>query len=359
MKIVHWITLDYWGGAETLFKDCCVEMSKRGHSILAMVPHGSVLHEKLLNHTNTVDLVPLRRYRRKYRWWTMRKFNRILNEFAPDIFVLHTELTVRFIYEKLKITENRRWPLVAFVPYPLHGKSSSGIVDAIIPHTINQATINYHIDMIDSNFSAVVPVFSSFAPIEGVKRKSRIRNIIAVGRLVPVKGFDYLIDAMHILTTKGYDLQLNIVGDGFHREHLVRKRDDLNLAKVVHFIGESHQIDKLLNQSDLFVCSSVEEPFGIVLLEAMASGLPIVATKTNGPLEIFDEYSAILVDKESGSALSKGIQMAIEDMDASYTRACNALDIYKEYYSADAVVPKFIEVFQRCVDDRKHAYHKL
>ena len=356
MKIVHWITSDIWRGAETLFKDCCVAMSERGHTILAVVPQKSVLHQKLMNHSDTVNLVVLRKHRRKIRWWEIRKFKRILIEFDPDVFVLHGELTVRFFEKKLNFPASRRWPIVMFVPFPLHGKTTSGIVDAIIPHTKSQASVEYHIDLVDPKFTDVVPVFSRFVPVDHVERISQIRNIIAVGSLVPEKGFNYLIDAMHKLIIEDYDLNLSIVGIGSEMENLVRQRDRLNLGSVVHFIGESDQIDKLMKKADLFVLSSVKEPFGIVLLEAMATGLPIVATKTNGPREIFfSESSVILVDSESASALSEGIRFAIEDLDATYQRACTALDLYKDRYTADVVIPKFIEVFQHCIKQRSNS----
>ena len=84
----------------------------------------------------------------------------------------------------------------------------------------------------------------------------------------------------------------------------------------------------------------------------MACGLPVVATKTNGPLEIFDDSTAVLVEKNSATALSEGIESAIQNPQISFQRANNSLKIYKECYYADAVVPKLLGVFERCIAQR-------
>ena len=328
-------------------------MAECGHTIIAVVPSDSTLHKKLSRHADTVTLVLMRRLFRKFRWWVYFNFQRTLNDLDPDIVVLHDELP-SLLNLKLKYPGNRRFSLVALVPHPLHDKTSR-IVDVIIPHTKTQANAEYHIDMVNPIFSSVVPVFSRFTPVERINRKSKIENLVAVGRITVEKGFKFLIEAMHELTCKGYDLKLSIVGTGPEKENLIRQRDALNLEDVIHFEGESHQVQSLMREADLFVLSSVFEPFGIVLLEAMASGLPIVATKTDGPKEVFDECSAVLVEAESVSALSEGIQFAIQDLNATYQRACVALDLYKSHYSTDVVVPKFIEVFQHCIDIKNEA----
>ena len=114
-----------------------------------------------------------------------------------------------------------------------------------------------------------------------------------------------------------------------------------------------------MKHADLYVLPSISESFGIVLLEAMASGVPIVATKTDEPLEIFDSSSAILVDTKSGIALSEGIEMAIQNPEAAFQRARIALKIYKECYTADVVVPKFLRLFQRCIEQRNKAIERI
>ena len=343
-----------WGGAEVLFRDFCIEMSRQGHSILAVVRIDSVLHKQLSIHSDSFKLIPVRRIFRKSRRWASLQFNNILQDFSPDIVVMHNEHTIRF-FGRLNVPKNRCWPLVTLVPGPLTGETGE-LADKIIPHTNHQAKMEFHKDLVAPRFSEVVPVFSRFAPVANVQRNPQIKNLLAIGRFVPEKGFDILLHAMQLLTSAGCKLSLDIVGFGPEMENLVLQRDSLGLRGIVEIKGESCEIDKLMKQADLFVLPSVSEPFGIVLLEAMACGLPIVATKTSGPMEVLDDSSAILVESESASALSEGIQQVIHETEATFQRTCNALALYKDRYSAKVVVPKYIDVFQRCIEDKRSEF---
>ncbi len=353
MKIAHLMIGNGWGGVQSFFRDCCIEMADRGHTILAVVRIDGWLYKVMSDHTDNLRLATVSNQFGNYDRSTIRQFRQILNQFNPDIVVSHGQRSTLFA-NKVKTTENSRWPQVSLVQASLRQKYYKG-VDLLIPHTRSQAQIEFHADLIDPNFSEVIPLFASAEPVDSVEKKSPIRKLFSAGRLHADKGYTYLVDAMRHLSADRHDLQLTIAGDGPEMKNLLRQRDALNLQDKVEFIGVSDRVGELMRQSDLYVLPSVSETFGVVLLEAMASGLPIVATKTNGPMEIFDDSTAVLVDKSSATALGEGIQTAIHNPQATFQRACNALDIYKERYTADVVVPKFIGLFQRCIEQRNQA----
>jgi len=123
-------------------------------------------------------------------------------------------------------------------------------------------------------------------------------QFISVGNLLYVKGFDLLIEAFSQLKKK--NLRLLIVGEGPERPKLQKLIDALGLSGQVALLGSimRYEINQLLNQSDAFVLASRAETFGVVYIEAMAAGLPVIATKCGGPEEFINEDNGILLPTE-------------------------------------------------------------
>lgn len=141
----------------------------------------------------------------------------------------------------------------------------------------------------------------------------RIRPVIsAMGRFVEKKGFDVFIDAVRILRQRGVDFQAILGGDGEVNESL-RKRA-VGLEDTLTFAGWVTDKSTFFNSSDIFVLPSRHEPFGIVLLEAMAHGVPVVTTDTEGPREIVKPgRDALLVPRDNAAALADAIESLLVD----------------------------------------------
>lgn len=125
-----------------------------------------------------------------------------------------------------------------------------------------------------------------------INLKKNFRIILYVGRLEPVKGVKYLIESLVFLKNKGIsNVKLLIIGEGTYRkfcEELVKK---LHLEDFVVFLGSvpHEEVPAYMALADVLVLPSLSEGFGIVLLEAMAMGLPIIATKVTGLTEIVED----------------------------------------------------------------------
>ena len=163
-----------------------------------------------------------------------------------------------------------------------------------------------------------IPNFSSFRTVSAIHCRDKVANIVAHGRFVHKKGFDLLLRSLSRLAE--YDIRLHLAGDGIERQRLMELATALNIDKKVHFAGWQDDIRSFLLQGDLFVLPSRYEPFGIAVLEAMACGLPIVATKCHGPVEILDAGSAWLCDADEDS-LTGALRTAIDDPDGRRLRA--------------------------------------
>ena len=140
--------------------------------------------------------------------------------------------------------------------------------------------------------------------------------ILAAGRLVHKKGFDILLEAFARLPQAFSDVQRILVGEGPEEGDLRARIKQLRLEHRVVMWGRASRSDvySLMSGCRLFVVPSRDEPFGLVVLEAMACAKPIVASKSGGPEEILThEVNGLLVEKESPEELAKAIGRLLED----------------------------------------------
>lgn len=149
---------------------------------------------------------------------------------------------------------------------------------------------------------------------EGVEAQRRDRPyVFALGRHVPQKGFDVLLEAMREVPAS-HDLVL--AGDGPEREALAALAERLGIADRVEFVGrlDGPGVRRWMKGAAVFVLPSRHEPFGIVNLEAMASGRPVVATRVGGvPEFVEDGVAGVLVEPEDAAGLGRAIEGVLND----------------------------------------------
>lgn len=138
--------------------------------------------------------------------------------------------------------------------------------------------------------------------------------ILSIGNLVEEKGQKYLVSAMAHLIKKHSDILCIIIGRGALKKDLKNQIKSLGLDKYVTLAGgRSHsEIPLWLNACDLFVFPSIRESFGVVQIEAMACGKPVVATFNGGSEEIVTHESGILVEACNEVALADAIECGLD-----------------------------------------------
>lgn len=136
----------------------------------------------------------------------------------------------------------------------------------------------------------------------------------ALGRLIERKGFADLLEAAALLAARGHGFELRIGGSGPAEAALRAKVDRLRLAPRVRFLGWVENKRGFFEPLDVFCVPSREEPFGIVVLEAMAHGRAVVAAAAPGPREIIsDGVDGLLVPPASPPALADALAALLED----------------------------------------------
>ncbi|MHB9004527.1 MAG: glycosyltransferase [Coriobacteriia bacterium] len=160
-----------------------------------------------------------------------------------------------------------------------------------------------------------------FGFVERSARGSSVR-LVTLGRLSSEKGHDVLLHALHNVREAGLDVNLTVVGDGPERATLEALASELNLEPHVSFTGTLLGVDVFdaFSRADAFVLPSRQEGFGVALIEAMATGLPVVATRSGGPEGIVGPTDGVLVAPGDAASLAAGILALLENLD-SYDRS--------------------------------------
>ena len=171
--------------------------------------------------------------------------------------------------------------------------------------------------------------------------------LLSVGNLVDVKGHSFLLDAMTSVSKQQSDILLVIIGSGPLSESLRRKTRKLELEKNVMFVGGKKHIEIpiWMNASDVFIMPSLKESFGVVLIESLACGKPVVGTRVGGIPEIISQDNVgIKVEPANPSCLADGILSALNKR-WSQSEILN----FASQYSWNKIINKILAVYRKVI----------
>ncbi|RAL56946.1 hypothetical protein BSK20_01590 [SR1 bacterium human oral taxon HOT-345] len=162
-------------------------------------------------------------------------------------------------------------------------------------------------------------------------------TFISVGRLNPIKNQSLMIQSFIKLNKKYPDTQLIILGEGELRPQLEKEIGD---NSNVYLLGNHENIFPFLMKSDCFLLSSLSESFSLAILEAMASGLPIISTKTQGPKDILGENTyGITTPNNDKTAFSSAMELLLNDKECYNSYKEQGRKRYTDF-SSDKIVEK-------------------
>lgn len=191
-------------------------------------------------------------------------------------------------------------------------------------------------------------------PVDRMSLRSQLglaasdRLIAVVGTLKEPKGHRYLVEAMTIIVPQYPDAHALFIGDGDLRQELQAQVEGLNLGDHVHFLGNRHDVPKLLAASDLFVLPSLWEGLSIALLEAMASGLPIVATAVSGTSQVMSAgETGLIVPPRDAQTLAAAIMQLLSDPEEAQALARAARRHVEMHYSARKQADEYLALYRR------------
>ena len=177
--------------------------------------------------------------------------------------------------------------------------------------------------------------------------------VVAWGRVQYEKGFQVLASAMSMLRARVPGIRCVIAGRGSYLPELQMQIDIEGVGDLVQLAGfvPDDDLRALLHRAGFAVIPSLYEPFGIVALEAMAAGAPLVAARTGGLAEIVDGTSAALMfDPGNALDLAEKISAALTDPDRSSTMQGEASELLTHRYSWDAIAQRTTTVYDVALD---------
>jgi glycosyltransferase involved in cell wall biosynthesis len=347
MRVLQLCSAREIGGGERHLADLANALANRGHEVFAALSPASPLREKLsaLPPPNIIEL-PMRN---ALNLASAMKLSRYVRE--NTIQVVHAHVARDYPLAALATGRSRsRLVLTRHVLFPLNpihrltlrrtarvSAVSQAVADALRTQAIFPPEI---VNVIPNGID--IDRFASGR--KSAHRKDSKLRVGTIGHLAPIKGHDDFIRAAAMVCSKRADVEFIIAGEdksrtGENRRSLEGLIDELGLQQRVHMVGWIDDIATLLPTFDLFVSPSRAEPFGLSIVEAMAAGVPVIATASEGAREILEpNQTGRLVPIGDVEAMAKEITELLEDGGERDRLARNAQSAARERFSLERMV---------------------
>lgn len=315
MKIVLMVQNLHIGGVQRLVVDEANELEKRGHEVWVIFFEGHTnghMADELRIPSSRVLHIPYRRMRNIGRFFILL---RTLQRIKPHIVMTHLWFAN---------TVGRLGSWLAHVPCVLAFEHST--YDTI--KSPRQLFFDRLLQYVSTKVVAVSEAVKVSLLTQGIRENNIavINNgvclenfsilqqsplyFLYIGRLVHDKGVDVLLHA--IATIK--DVELIVVGDGPEKESLTKLAESLHISSRVFFKGPQRNPQTFLKNALALVLPSRREGFGLVLVEALAAGVPVIATHVGGIVDIVsDDFNGLLVQEGDSEALAHAIQRLTDE----------------------------------------------
>jgi glycosyltransferase involved in cell wall biosynthesis len=370
-KVLHLIDTGGPGGAETVFRDVVTGLDPARWESLAVVPVRDWLDEAL----RTCDVEPL--HVSTHGSFDLGYLRRLAALCRRDVSLIHAHLLTTSVYGALAGALTGV-PLVCTFhgPADIAGGNRLRTVKFRIINNVGRARVVFVSDSLRRTFLDTVPLHAGrTAVIPNGIRAERFRGgpdaslrrelgageddllIGAVGNVRPSKSYDVLLRSAAILRARGGRFRMVIVGQGDDAllSELQTLHAELGLGEAVVFTGFRADIPEIMRSLDIYVSSSTVEGFSLTTVEAMASDVPVVATRSGGPEDIIrDGETGVLVPTRSPEALADALDGLMRDPDRRHRLASAAKRTAAAQYTIEAMVRGYEAVYEQALAPRQH-----
>ncbi len=172
--------------------------------------------------------------------------------------------------------------------------------------------------------------------------------LIHVSNFRPVKNATQVVEVFHKLKSENQSVKLLLVGDGPDRTATERLSRELGVFEDVRFLGKQEPIEEILSIADVFIMPSGSETFGLAALEAMACGVPVVASNIGGlPELITDGETGFLCPLDDVSCFADRIRSLLDDESMHDNMGRAAREVAADRFDVNRIIPMYEEYYER------------
>jgi glycosyltransferase involved in cell wall biosynthesis len=380
MKILQVISSMGKGGAERYVADICIELNKRNGIEVMLIAMSPVNHYEFLTNIinyQVTDSKVLPSITGKSLINTDH-YQSIVNEFKPDIIhshLFHTELLTRqnidshityvttcqnnmpefsnfslnSITKKIKIAHyfEKKWMIAKYREcqnnFITISKDTERYYKSVLPNDLNSIHLLYH-----------AINFSRFNKVNHKRDfKDKKIKLIYVARFVPIKNQSFLVDITKRIKELGYDVEAILIGDGETKEMVFEKVKLNKLENEVKLIGLVDHVEDFMKDANIYVHPATYEPFGLVIIEAMAAGLPVICLNGKGNRDlIIDDYNGFMFDNEDVDIFSQKI-ISLFNNRIEYDRISENAVEYASRYRIEKHVDNLLTLYKMFIEKRR------
>lgn len=363
MRILQICSAREIGGGERHLADLANNLASRGHEIFAAISPGSPLRAEFssLASENVIEL-PMRN---ALSVSSGMRISRFVRERRIEIIHAHVArdyplaaLAAGRSGARLVLTRHVLFPLSRIHRLTLRRTSRVIAVSEAVAAGLRAQNIFPEGKIITIHNGIDVERFEQGSRGTGVPHVNHTQDRIRigmVGHLAPIKGQEEFIRAAAIICRTRNDVDFIIAGedksrDGQNRANIEKLTRELALKDRVQLTGWTDEVASLLATLDVFVSPARSEPFGLSIVEAMAAGVPVVATASEGAREIIDaDDSGRLVPIGDAQALAKAMVDLLGDVNERARLARNARAIVNAKFTLERMVDRTERLFREVV----------
>ncbi len=363
MRIVQICSARDLGGGEKHLADLANALATRGHDVYAVVVPRSPLRTELsgLPKQNIVEL-PMRN---SLNLISAFKLARFLRDRRIEIIHAHMARDYPLAALAASRTNGTQLVLTRHVLFQLHKSHRLTLRNVARVIAVSRAVSDRLRAQRIFDRSKITVIYNGI----DIDRFARGREGIAerdsdarfrvgmIGHIAPIKGQKEFLRAAAIVCQRRDDVDFVIVGEdksykGENRQRIEKLIAELNIGQRVSVMGWTDNVAKVLSTFDLFVSPARAEPFGLSIVEAMAAGVPVLATMSEGASEIIEpDQTGRLVPLRDVKALANSIAELLLDPGECQRLSSNAQRAVRERFSLERMVDQTEDVYREVLED--------